>query len=206
MDPATLALYQARFYQASGNSTDNDAYRAFANRQRDLSSDFLTDTFGFTRGQVLNTEPLDLAPGGQFDIATNNYLPMLSAWRFGNATLANLGQSQAWMSGNIPWDQNLMFAGYNPQSMADNYPLPIGDQNIPGGINPQQTDPNAGAAVVDGTLGGESRIWHLIKLEFVGIAALVFLAVGLYMIIRQTDTGKKIEGAAVDALEVAAIA
>lgn len=138
------------------------------------------------------------------------FLPMLSNVKFGNSIFANLGGSDAVLSGSFLPQQNYNIAQYEPIRFPwiNNPPMPqgsiqqIGDMNLPNQLSPDQispADPPAGTT-------GESRIIHYIKLYYVGLGALVLVAIGLYLLSQQTAVGRELKSKAVEAAGTAAMA
>lgn len=145
-----------------------------------------------------------------YQVGLNNFFPVLSNYRFGSPIVANLGGSNAVLGGSFLPQQNAAFASMDPVSL--NLPgyFPVGDMNLGPNILPNA--PGSPVAPVDtaAPVDGENRIIHYIKLQFIGLVALVLLAVGLYLLSQQTDTGRAIKekavGAAKEAAKAAAMA
>lgn len=140
--------------------------------------------------------------------ASNNiddYLPPMSNFKFGNSIFANLGGSGAHLSGSFLPQQNFNIAQFEPITFPwiNNPPAgtvqQIEDMNLPNQLNPNQTDPNAGAPIPE----GENKLVHFIKLYYVGLFALVLVAIGLYMLSQQTAVGQAIKEKAVEAAKTA---
>ncbi len=133
-------------------------------------------------------------------VGMNNFFPVLSNYRFGSPTIANLGGSNSVLSGSFLPSQNASFATMNPVPL--NLPgfFPVGDMNLGPNILP-----NGPVAPVDAPAptDGENRIVHYIKLQFIGLVALVLLAVGLYLLSQQTATGRAVKEKAVEAAKTA---
>ena len=139
-----------------------------------------------------------IAPEPTYD----TYFPLLSNWKFGNATFANYGETQAMMTGNVGLNNNISFARTWPEQLPFGSQM-IGDQNLPNQILPEGQRPNdyqSSGAETD----GENRLWHFFKLQFVGFLALIILVVGLYLLSQETEAGKAIKEKVVDVAKGAA--
>jgi hypothetical protein len=124
--------------------------------------------------------------------AWNNYIPPFSNIEMGNETIANLQHTSNVISGLDPTFIQSMYAAPLPTDLPTT--TPVGDMNIPGGPNPNQTSPTVGVS----NIGTDSLVWHFLKLQFVGLVALVLLIVGLYLLSQQTEIGRNAKGALQD--------
>lgn len=133
-----------------------------------------------------------------------DFLPFLSNIKFGNSLLANLGGSNAVLSGSFLPQQNYDYAQYDPAPFPwlDGPPISqIGDMNIPKQNTPDQISPASPASPAAAT--GENRLIHYIKLYYIGLGALVLVAIGLYLLSQQTAAGQAIKEKAVEAAKKA---
>jgi len=204
MEPSALALYFARFYQASGGVSNNQAYQNFAQQQSALATNYLTQ-FGLTPQQVFDPN-LDLSPGGFFENMTGLSNSYLSMFPFGSMAGANLGGSSAFFSPFASPQYNINSAlttpfTFNPQFV--NLPSleqivgtlqPPTAQELPSGTG---TDTgSASGGLIDTFFDWSTTVNDLFKKFGILLFALVLIVLGLYFLAKSTDAGQIAIGAA----------
>ncbi len=141
--------------------------------------------------------------GGTSQSGLGTYFPPFTNYRFGSPLIANYGGTNSVIGGSFLPHQNAAFASMNPIPFDLPSFFPIGDMNLGPNILPNAPGDPVAPVETPAPVDGENRVIHYIKLQFIGLVALVLLAVGLYLLSQQTDTGKAIKEKAVQAAKTA---
>lgn len=207
----TAALYFARYYNASGNASNNDVYRHYAqNQSANLTNALSQYTSGALSPADIHNPYLDLAPNGFFETTTNT---RSGIFPFGAFAPANYAGNSAMFNPYAPRGYNFDSATLQPYQFVPQFinlsaqPPPdlvgirssdIAPQTISPDLTPDMLPPEAQSGMCS---AWDFECWKSLALDTAKnfgllLFALILLIFGLYFLAKQTDAGQIAIGAA----------